>query len=797
MNSGWWLKDGCWLCKRCAHMNVGSNKHCFGCDLKAPDVTDGNEEKFFAAPNWMEMSRTDGKQYDNKWKRDRIMAESGGPSEPEDVKGLPLIASREFSKQEGLFGGNFCWDERAVDPYVLQNRKQREQRIEHFKKVLQDEGITEMPDESKFSGINAALVTRCKERIVRCMQRKAREQLEGKKQEGYLQRWRRNYAQSGWWCDTCDYFTFFPHSECHECRAPRPAPSELWKFAYRKNERETAILNVERSLREDEEEQTNYFVGKGRYARAIAPDWLDERTGVRRNNDQTEIGRRTRYYMNRQDDLATESQKLAAYNMMVFMTQGAVGSNSGLAGIPVDEDGNALPEEESVLAEVQEEIEREDEEARKERAAEVAKSQEESAARAEARESDDWLDKLTSAPLMDQNNQFLSFDDKLAVYKKLFEELEELQKESAELDDSDDEEEKKEKENAARILAAKKRKEEDFRAHLAFLHHEDFILQLGEEIDSRNARQEEGIKTEPVDDEPVRFGKMRNRFAEELENLVPDAIIDLCGEEEKEEEDEDEDFYDPKRDRHAKGRYTIPARRGEMPGDKEYKEEDEELEEKKRRKKKKAPAGIPEKQWRGKSDLDKLREKYRERNLAEAADRVADSTNCVRDDGEVDSDGEDVNTMIERIKVQSITMANMSKHEILAMNDELYKLSDRASDPFSGRSKRRRDGLYFDHMGRRRYKSPERRGDRDRDRDRRDDRDRGYSSDRRDSRERRDSRGYKRDEYDKTKYAKSDYRRDGTARWVRQISSVRTASKENLKITQMLHFETHFSLKQR
>jgi len=79
------------------------------------------------------------------------------------------------------------------------------------------------------------------------------------------------------------------------------------------------------------------------------------------------------------------------------------------------------------------------------------------------------------------------------------------------------------------------------------------------------------------------------------------------------------------------------------------------------------PEGIPDKQWRGKSDLDKLRDKYRERDAAEFADRVADSTNCApatdvnsqQDDGEINSDGEDVNTMVERIKVSSITQARV------------------------------------------------------------------------------------------------------------------------------------------
>jgi hypothetical protein len=80
------------------------------------------------------------------------------------------------------------------------------------------------------------------------------------------------------------------------------------------------------------------LVGKGKYAKASAPEWLDDKTGVQRNNDTSEIGRRTRYYMNRSDDLATESQKIASYNMMVFMTHGNVSSQqSGLTGIQTEE----------------------------------------------------------------------------------------------------------------------------------------------------------------------------------------------------------------------------------------------------------------------------------------------------------------------------------------------------------------------------------------------------------------------------------------------------------------------------
>ena len=254
--------------------------------------------------------------------------------------------------------------------------------------------------------------------------------------------------------------------------------------------------------------------------------------------------------MNRQDDLATESQKLAAYNMMVFMTQGTMNNkdNPGLAGIPINQEGGRAKRnttEDSVLPEVQDELDAEDRRAESNSISDGG---------------DQWIDKLTSAPLMDQNNQFLSFDDKLSVYKKLFDELDELHKESADLDSSDDEEEAKERADAERIVAAKKKKEANIRSHLAFLHHEDFIQQLGEEIHGPRkeaAPVQEAVKMEPQDEDTVYFGSHRSRFAEELENLVPDAIIDLSNEPDEpndndDNNDSDEDYYDPKRDRHAK-----------------------------------------------------------------------------------------------------------------------------------------------------------------------------------------------------------------------------------------------------
>ena len=49
-------------------------------------------------------------------------------------------------------------------------------------------------------------------------------------------------------------------------------------------------------------------------------------------------------------------------------------------------------------------------------------------------DADNFINDLTAAPLMDTNNQFLSFDDKLVVYKKMFEELDALHEEGQQLD---------------------------------------------------------------------------------------------------------------------------------------------------------------------------------------------------------------------------------------------------------------------------------------------------------------------------------------------------------------------------
>lgn len=147
---------------------------------------------------------------------------------------------------------------------------------------------------------------------------------------------------------------------------------------------------------------------------------------------------------------------------------------------------------------------------------------------------------------------------------------------------SDEEEEEREKQSAEKILAAKKRKEDDYRSHLAFLHHEDFMHQLGEDVARKESPEREEpqdepiqIKTEPMDDEqPMIFGRTRNRFAEELENLVPDAYIDLSKDDpEPEIYSDEEDYYDSKRERKSgKGKYRIPHRRKEQTIEEEERE---------------------------------------------------------------------------------------------------------------------------------------------------------------------------------------------------------------------------------
>ena len=70
-----------------------------------------------------------------------------------------------------------------------------------------------------------------------------------------------------------------------------------------------------------------------------------------------------------------------------------------------------------------------------------------------------------------------------------------------------------------------------------------------------------------------------------------------------------------------------------------------------RKKRDKVPEGFTPKQWRGKSDLDKMREKYRERNPGESKSRIADTTYSRKsnsiESGEISDDVQEVHPAIE------------------------------------------------------------------------------------------------------------------------------------------------------
>lgn len=261
----------------------------------------------------------------------------------------------------------------------------------------------ELPDPNR-GQLNGTMGTRCRERIIRAQQRRAQDQLAGKDKKGYLAKWRKNYAQSGWWCDLCDFFSYFPDTACYECRSPRPPTEELWKYAYRKEVRAEAVRNVEHAIKEDSEIETNYLVGRGKYTNTQAPEWLDGEDKNHENMHAHSLTRRSMYYQGRTDDLATESQKIAAYNMMVCMTEGAMNNptHTGMKGIRV----GAVDED--IGDEVMKEIAEEDAAAEAEANAGSSKSQD-----PEDKEDRDFIEKLTSVPLLDKNNQFLSFEDKL------------------------------------------------------------------------------------------------------------------------------------------------------------------------------------------------------------------------------------------------------------------------------------------------------------------------------------------------------------------------------------------------
>ena len=168
------------------------------------------------------------------------------------------------------------------------------------------------------------------------------------------------------------------------------------------------MRNVEQAIKEDAEVQTNYLVGRGKYTNAQAPEWLDGEDKNQENAHAYSLTRRSMYYQGRTDDLATESQKIAAYNMMVCMTEGAMNNptHTGMKGIRV----GAVDED--IGDEVMKEIAAED-------AAEAAAKEGSSKDQApEDKEDRDFIEKLTSVPLLDKNNQFLSFEDKLGRFLK-------------------------------------------------------------------------------------------------------------------------------------------------------------------------------------------------------------------------------------------------------------------------------------------------------------------------------------------------------------------------------------------
>lgn len=505
-----------------------------------------------------------------------------------------------------------------------------------------------------------------------------------------MAKWRKNYSQSGWWCDLCDFFTYFPELACAECGSSRPRPDVLWKYAYRKEVRDEAVANIEQVLEQNNQgefAETNYLVGKGRYAQAQAPEHLDAPD----QEDWVAQQRRQVYYTGRQDDLATESQKIAAYNMMVCMTEGAVGEKTGIRGIHVEAD-----DDEDIGELVRREIEAED-------------AANESDNKNEEQDDNDFLEKLTSVPLLDKNNQFVSFEEKLEIYKQMFEQYSELQKEMAQLssDSESDEEASKSKKLQE---AQRKRREDDFKSHLAFLHHEDFLNQLGQE-----AIPQVEVKTEiPEDQIPY-----RNRFADEFDATVPEAIVDLRSSDESTDSDDiDDDFYDRKKERDPKGRYTIPHRRGPSgsPLRDMVRQTEAELNATKRKKHEKPPQGIPKQQWQGKSDLQKLREKYRGyQEPGETHSSDEDSPIKSRRKSSKDNDADD--SGLQRINVDSFTQGGMSEREILRMNDKLFNVEALKEGGNRKERRWREEGLYFDALGRRRYRD-DRRDDRDRDRDR-------------------------------------------------------------------------------
>ena len=106
-DNGWWLKDGMWLCKRCAHLNEGYHRFCSGCDLKCPEK--GSIDAHFYAlesairggASKRELNSRFPELYDPKARKLQLArsAKETAEGEPEDVTGMfILINSRHLSR---------------------------------------------------------------------------------------------------------------------------------------------------------------------------------------------------------------------------------------------------------------------------------------------------------------------------------------------------------------------------------------------------------------------------------------------------------------------------------------------------------------------------------------------------------------------------------------------------------------------------------------------------------------------------------------------------------------------------
>ena len=153
-----------WLCKRCAHLNDGHHRFCVGCDLKCPEK--GSIDAHFYAlesairggASKRELNSKFPELYDPKARKMRLDAAQRRAElaeEPEDVAGLPLIMSREYGKDHGLFGGEE--DTRAIADWAKEAKERRKKHVEHYNSLMMKEGCIDLPDASRFITVNGTL----------------------------------------------------------------------------------------------------------------------------------------------------------------------------------------------------------------------------------------------------------------------------------------------------------------------------------------------------------------------------------------------------------------------------------------------------------------------------------------------------------------------------------------------------------------------------------------------------------------------------------------------------------------